>query len=701
MLWFGMRFGASFLFLCLLAAGCATGNLPDKITFPTHPRLACTAAEIAAWKTDPKRQKALKRVVAKADKLLGEELYVPTQGGDWIFYYACPRHNRRLKAESLTVHVCPKCKQKFTDERTVAAYRTVLNNRLNQQCYDLALAYALTGDERYVKPVRIALLKLVKVYPAIQRHDRWGRKGWLAVVGGRRYCQHLSEGIGAMKLAEAFDLIAPALDPKDRDRIAQEFLGKTAWEIHKYSSLGVVGGRNNHQTWFNATFATIGIAIGDEKLVRLSIDGKRGLKWQLQHSITDDGLWFEGTMDYHHYALQAIITHLTVLQRLGITFKDNKRLMSMWTAPLQTAWPDGSIPAINDSNPSNIRRFGRANAWAWTYFRDDTFKPWADGATPEQQNVHLSSAALRSAGLVVLRQGTGADAVAAMVDFGEHGGGHGHPDKLNLMLYAFGREIMPDPGRISYSVPEWKSWSRTTVAHNTVTVNGRNQFPTTGELVFFDDRHGYTATLVHSTGAYPPFQLKRFLVLTPDVLVDLFAVTGNREARFDWVAHCRGKPGPVINANAVTAGLGLKNGYQHIKHVNLLKGSPSGVLEFVQPSKEVLRVHAVDADPTFVFTGIGIGTTKTEKVPLILRRRTGKAAMFATIYDLSVKEDLAAVQLKEVLLSGKAALPHIAAAVSFTVGDRKHLVAVDFRQDLAGKTEVDGRTFKRVLVQNR
>jgi hypothetical protein len=33
------------------------------------------------------------------------------------------------------------CKQVYTDERTAAAYRTLLNGQLNQNCHALALAY--------------------------------------------------------------------------------------------------------------------------------------------------------------------------------------------------------------------------------------------------------------------------------------------------------------------------------------------------------------------------------------------------------------------------------------------------------------------------------------------------------------------------------------------------------------------------------
>ena len=41
---------------------------------------------------------------------------------------------------------------------------------------------------------------------------------------------------------------------------------------------------------------------------------------------------------------------------------------------------------------------------------------------------------------------------------------HGHPDKLQLLLFVQGREWLLDPGRLDYSHKEHKTWYRQTVA---------------------------------------------------------------------------------------------------------------------------------------------------------------------------------------------------------------------------------------------
>ena len=74
-------------------------------------------------------------------------------------------------------------------------------------------------------------------------------------------------------------------------------------------------GRNNHQSWFNAAYANVGVAIADPKLINTAIYGKKGLYFQLQNSVTRDGFWFEGTIAYHFYALQAIIETVNAVKR--------------------------------------------------------------------------------------------------------------------------------------------------------------------------------------------------------------------------------------------------------------------------------------------------------------------------------------------------------------------------------------------------
>jgi len=580
---------------------------PTEISFPPRPRLT----DLATVDTN---------AIRRATALLGAPLVVPQQEAQWYFYYACPKDSARLRPESPTRHVCPSCGAVYTDERTIAAYRVILHDQLNDQCFDLAAAYGLTGDEKFAVPVRVALLELARLYPTWPRHDRWGRTGAEATVGGRRYAQQLDEAYNIIKLARAYDLVAnaPCFSAIDRSVIEEKFLGATVREIFQYQSF--TNNRHNHQTWYNAAYTTVGVAIGDAALVREGVRGTHGLLWQLDHSVTAEGLWYEGTLAYHFYALMAIQQTLEAARRVGWDLSGNARLRSLWEGPAQLAYPNGQMPAIHDSDQAQLAGYTRYFQWAHQYF-GGRFQP----APPTR------SAALTDAGLVVLRSGSSNTAVCAMIDYGPHGDEHGHFDKLNLMLYATGREWLLDPGRLSYSVPEYKTWVKTTAAHNTVTLGGRDQAATTGRLLWFKEGDGWTACGAESDQAYSGAVLRRYLLLTEKFLMDVFEVTAEKSTQIDWLAHAVSQRIEPAGSGAIIR-LGDVDGYPHLTGAQKLPAN--GPWEFLADAQR-LRVWTVADAGEEVFAATGIGYTLSQAVPCLVRRRQAAATRFVTVYDWS------------------------------------------------------------------
>ncbi len=56
------------------------------------------------------------------------------------------------------------------------------------------------------------------------------------------------------------------------------------------------------------------------------------------------------------------------------------------------------------------------------------------------------------------------------------GGGHSHPDDLNLDIYAYGRRLLADPGPGSYNSSDPSAnWQTRTSGHNTIVIDGGNQ----------------------------------------------------------------------------------------------------------------------------------------------------------------------------------------------------------------------------------
>jgi hypothetical protein len=663
--------------------------------FPPHPRLEYTADELNAWKADPTRKEEAQRIIRQADALLAKLLEVPQKSGDWIFYYACPNDDATLRAETPEKHVCPNCGKVFTDERTCAAYRTQLNYQLDRNCHTLALAYGLTGNAKYVKPVRDAMLEMVRLYPTFERHDRWGRKGALASIGGWRYAQLLDEAVALIDLSKAYDLIAGGLAANERKTIEEKLLGCVARNIQQYQYFS--DPKNNHRTWLNAAYANVGTAIGDEKLLRDAVYAQGGLLWQLDNSVTSDGLWYEGTMAYQFYALQAVMFTLDAAKRAGWNFADNVRLKSLWLSPMRMTYPNGAFPVFHDSDPVSLAGYGWAYQWAYRYFREPRFAGLAGAA--KEEAAPLESANLTGIGLGVLRRENGGNPLCAMIDYGIHGEGHGHPDKLNIVLYGLGRELALDPGRISYSVPEYQTWCRTTAAHNTVVIDGKDQQADTGRMLFFTETPQYSAILAASDGAYPGYALRRFLVLADDLLVDVFAVRGERKAQIDWFLHSRGGLESNLTLAGRTEPLGAANGYQHLKELQQTAGAADAVCWFTQEDKRFYRVHCPDGPDTSCVSGIGIGYRLDDRVPFLLRRRGAASTVFVTVYDLSGHAIVQRVERIPLTLNGKPAPETDGVGLLIRTIRGLRRVGLDLRDTPGKPLSLQGIPVNRCLVQ--
>src|SRR5262249_18670563 len=75
----------------------------------------------------------------------------------------------------------------------------------------------------------------------------------------------------------------------------------------------------------------------------------------------------------------------------------------------------------------------------------------------------LPSVLQEARGIGVIRGDAGRAYVA--LDYGTSGGGHGHPDRLNLLISDGDRRILDDMGTGSYVDPSLH-WYRSSLAHN-------------------------------------------------------------------------------------------------------------------------------------------------------------------------------------------------------------------------------------------
>src|SRR5439155_4252829 len=221
------------------------------------------------------------------------------------------------------------------------------------------------------------------------------------------------------------------------------------------------------------------------------------------------GLWWEVSLSYHYYTLAAIVWTIRALAAAGRQFEGNEAVRRMFRAPLALAYPDLSLPAVNDCwysiSGTGLVGHGIPDAagfyeTAWARYRDPEFA-WVleqnyaarpreglevllDGAeriegasAPRRASVQLADS-----GLAVLRAGAGADENCLILKAGPDGGGHGHPDQLAIQLFAAGSRLAPDLGTAGYGIDLNDGWYRQSASHSTVLVDAQSQPPASGRL---------------------------------------------------------------------------------------------------------------------------------------------------------------------------------------------------------------------------
>ena len=77
---------------------------------------------------------------------------------------------------------------------------------------------------------------------------------------------------------------------------------------------------------------------------------------------------------------------------------------------------------------------------------------------------------------------------------------HGHADALSLVLNIGDREILIDPGTYSYHTdPAWRRYFRSTLAHNTVGIDGEDQSVQAGNFMW--THHAHARCIEFETGS--------------------------------------------------------------------------------------------------------------------------------------------------------------------------------------------------------
>jgi oligo-alginate lyase len=612
------------------AAGCASlrGAPAPATTWLLVDRAEIEAARAKAARF-PWAKAALDEVLDNARRALRDPVELPNRGGQWPHWYSCPRDGVRLETVGPTDHRCGKCGTVYHGEPYDSVVLYGVHTRYARAVRDLGLAYRFTGEAKYAERAAAILLGYAERYRTYPRHNTAGED---KVGGGRIMAQTLDESVWLIPVAWGYCLVRENMPAADRRRVETDLLAAAADVIREHKM-----GIHNIQCWKNSAVALAGIACDRRDLVEEAVyDPARGFEVQIAKGVTEDGIWWEGSLGYHQYTMEAVWPLAEAARHAGIDLYSD-RLRSLWEAPLALALPDGDSPGFNDSHGGNVRGYGSLYEIAYARWRRPEFGGvlartprrtlnallYGPESAPDAPMIPEASSLLKAAGFAVLR----APGTAAAMRFGTHGGGHGHPDKLNLVTWGAGRHWGLDPGSINYGVPLHKEWYRSTIAHNTVSVDSAVQANTDGQLGEWKAAAGETTLRASADTVYPGVRLGRTVTLRKDRIEDRFDCASETERTYDWAFHAAGRFSTSLALAAGPGKLGDGNGYQHVEKVS--QGETDGAWWARWEADGARLTLQVKAAPgTTILTGVAPGTDPADRVPMVIIRRRGKAAVF-------------------------------------------------------------------------
>jgi hypothetical protein len=504
----------------------------------------------------------------------------------------------------------------------------------------LGLAYQITGDRRYAEKAREILLAYAEKYDDYPLHTI---RGEAKIGGGRVGPQTLDEATWLIPFCQGADLVWETLSEADRKAIAEGVLQRAAREVILPHRMGV----HNIQCWKNSAVGLVGFLLGDEELIHEALfNPDRGYERQMKEGVMPDGVWWEGAWGYHFYTLSALWSLTEAARNCGLNLY-GEELKRMYDAPLTFAMPNLHLPAFNDSGEVNVR--GRVADYELAYARyrepryvtllrtsdrRNDFALWFGvGELPEAPPVRWTSANHPRSGYAILARGAGEQATWLCLKYGPHGGGHGHPDKLNFILYARGQVIAPDPGTARYGVPIQGGWYRTTLAHNTLIVDETSQRPAEGRCLAFGRAKEVDFVMAEAGDIYDGVRFVRTVaLLNESLLLFVDQIRCDRERWLDVAYHQRGVWEHLPGGEAWTPP--RKLGYAYLRDTSVRRTDAG--LSLTTRVRDDWRVAFALAggEPLEVITATGVGAHVEDRVPMVLLRRRARETAFAWCVDL-------------------------------------------------------------------
>lgn len=480
------------------------------------------------------------------------------------------------------------------------------------------LLYQITGKDEYADYVKSMLMAYARMYVDLPLHPEKKEQS-----PGRLFWQSLNEAVWLVYVSQAYDFVESAFSEKERRFVKDNLLFPMA-DFLSEGQPETFDKIHNHGTWAAAAVGMTGYVTGREDYVNkalygLSGDGQAGFMRQLDELFSPDGYYTEGPY-YQRYALMPFVWFAETVDNNDpkkdiFSYRDGIIVKAIYTAidlsynglffPINDALKDKgldtdelihAIPVAygvngDDSLADIVRRQSWTSLSQGGVALANVIAKGSVEPFPFVSRQYRDGSSGESGALAILREGGSDKGTTVVAKNTSQGMGHGHFDKLSLILYDDGNEILTDYGAARFLnvvskngghyLKENTTWAKQTVAHNTVVVDEKSHFD--GHLVQAQVEHPRVLhfsksdlidiTSAEIDSAYEGVTMTRTVALVkpksaPSFVVDIFSVESEEKHQYDLPIHFRGQITDhslgTLSVKDVWKRMGDRNGYQHM-----------------------------------------------------------------------------------------------------------------------------------------
>lgn len=200
----------------------------------------------------------------------------------------------------------------------------------------------------------------------------------------------------------------------------------------------------------------------------------RRLLAELDTQVYPDGAQIELTPGYHNVALRSFLGPIDIADAYGYRLPDGylTKLERMFAYNMWVMRPDRDAPRWNDSWHVDVLGTLKKGFALFSHRKDfQWFATRGQHGTPPAHTSHF----FPYAGQVVMRSGWKPDALFLGFEAGPFGYGHQHEDKLGIVIFAYGKELLVEGGSYAYDASKWRRYVLSSYAHNVVLVDNQGQ----------------------------------------------------------------------------------------------------------------------------------------------------------------------------------------------------------------------------------